>query len=98
MVGVLRNGYEIPFRVVPPLSEAPIFVDSYSPHSIKGRALEGGGSGPLSQRCGGACVSLSVVLQPHVCGDENVSGWGGREWRPIIDLSTFNLSVVVSKF
>ena len=41
VVGVLRDGYEIPFHVVPPLSEIPIFLDSYSPHSIKGKALEG---------------------------------------------------------
>ena len=41
VVGVLRNGYEIPFHVVPPLSETPIILDSFSPHSIKRRALEG---------------------------------------------------------
>ena len=38
---VLREGYVIPFHVVPPLSDTPIILDSYSPHSIKGRALEG---------------------------------------------------------
>ena len=37
---VLREGYAIPFRVRPPLSPTPIILDSYSPQSIKGRALE----------------------------------------------------------
>ena len=37
---VLREGYAIPFRMPPPLSPTLITLDSYSPQSIKGRALE----------------------------------------------------------
>ena len=37
---VLREGYAIPCRMPPPLSLTPIFLDSYSPQSVKGRALE----------------------------------------------------------
>ena len=40
----------------------------------QGESSGGGGSGPLSQRSGGACVPLSGVLQSHVCGDKSV--WG----------------------
>ena len=40
MVEVLREGYAIPFRMSPPLSPTPIILDSYSPQSVKGRALE----------------------------------------------------------
>ena len=38
MVEVLREGYRLPFLSVPSLSLEP--MPTYSPHSIKGRALE----------------------------------------------------------
>ena len=37
---VLREGYAIPFHMPPPLSPTPIILDSYSPQSVKGRALD----------------------------------------------------------
>ena len=37
---MLRQGYQIPFLSVPPLFEEPIPIASYSPSSIKGKALE----------------------------------------------------------
>ena len=37
---VLREGYRLPILSVPPLSSEPIPMPSYSPHSIKGKALE----------------------------------------------------------
>ena len=40
MVEALRSGYVIPFHRIPTFSETPIILDSYSPHSIKGSALE----------------------------------------------------------
>ena len=40
VVEVLREGYVIPFRMPPPLSPIPIILDSYSPQSVKGRALD----------------------------------------------------------
>ena len=42
MVEVLREGYAIPFRIRPPLPPTPIILDSYSPQSVKGRALDKG--------------------------------------------------------
>ena len=40
VVEVLGEGYVIPFRMPPSLSPTPIVLDSYSPQSVKGRALE----------------------------------------------------------
>ena len=40
VVEVLREEYVIPFHSPPPLSQSPITLHSYSPQSIKGRALE----------------------------------------------------------
>ena len=40
MVEVLRWGYQIPFVSDPPLSAVPIPLPSYSPSSIKGKALQ----------------------------------------------------------
>ena len=40
VVEVLRVGYRIPFLSIPLLSSEPIPMASYSPSSIKGRALE----------------------------------------------------------
>ena len=40
MVEVLRLGSVIPLHSVPSLSGSPITLDSYSPQSVKGRALE----------------------------------------------------------
>ena len=36
---MLREGYCLPFLSVPPLSSEPIPMPSYSPTSIKGKAL-----------------------------------------------------------
>ena len=39
VVEVLRYGYRIPFSSNPPLSPVPIHLPSYSPTSIRGKAL-----------------------------------------------------------
>ena len=93
VVEVLREGYLIPFHVVPPLSEVPISLDSYSSQSIKGRVLKEEIRAP---QCKGA-----VEPAPHSPGYYSrmfvvTKASGG--WRLIIDLSTLNRSVVVSKF
>ena len=72
VVEVLRLGSVIPLHSVPSLSGSPITLDSYSPQSVKGRALEEEISRSMSQRCGRACVSFSRVLQSHVCGHQGV--------------------------
>ena len=38
----------------------------------QGESSGGGDSGSSPQRCGGACVPFSGVLQPYVCGDQGV--------------------------
>ena len=93
MAGVLRDGYKIPFHVVPPRSEVPIILDSYSPHSIKGRALE---EEIQALRRKGAVEPASPSPGFYSC--MFVVTKASRGWRPVIDLSTLNLSVGVSKF
>ena len=39
VVEALRVGYRIPFDRLPPLSERPLSLPAYSPHSIRGVAL-----------------------------------------------------------
>ena len=41
VVEVLKWGYRVPFVSSPPLSPFPIPLPSYSPTSIKGKALQG---------------------------------------------------------
>ena len=93
VVEVLREGYVIPFHVGPPLSGTPIILDSYSPHSIKRRALEGE---IQALRLKGAVepASPSPGFYSRMFMVTKVSGG----WRPIINLSTLNRSVVISKF
>ena len=90
---VLKEGYRIPFSTTPPLSRDPIFLDSYSPGSIKGQALAGEVSALLSKGAvepapptPGFYSRVFVVLK--------ASG----TWRPIIDLSVLNKSVIRTKF
>ena len=85
---VLREGYAIPFRMPPPLSPTPIILDSYSPQSVNGRALDEEvqtlsrkGAVEPAPPTPGFFSSMFVVTKAT----------GG--WRPIIDLSTLNLNV-----
>ena len=87
VVKVLRCGYAIPFRSPPPLSETPIPMDSYSPQSIKGRALE---EGIQALHCKGAVEPASSCLGFYSQMVIVTKASGG--WRPIIN-STLNLSV-----
>ena len=66
----------IPFHSVPPLSGFPITLDSYSPQSVKGRALEGE---IQALRYKGAVKAASPpgfyfsrVFQLHVCGHRGI--------------------------
>ena len=88
VVEVLRSGYAIPFCMTPPLSDTPIVLDSYSPHSIKGRALEA----EIQALCHKGVVepaSPTSGLYSRMFVVTRASGG----WRPIIDLSTLNVSV-----
>ena len=93
MVEVLREGYAIPFRMLPPLSLTPIILDSYSPQSVKGRALD--------EEIQALCCKGAVEPEPPTCGFFSrmfvvTKATGG--WRTIIDLSTLNLDVDQTPF
>ena len=93
VVEVLKEGYVIPFVAVPPLSQVPIYLDTYSKLSVKGQALEQeiqallqkGAVEPASP--GPGFYSRMFVVTKALGG-----------WRPIIDLSTLNHSVLKTKF
>ena len=89
----LRVGYRIPFDRPPPLSECPISLPAYSPHSIRGVAL--------NQELLNLLWKAAVEPAPQSPGFysrlflvKKASG----SWRPIIDLSTLNLFITSSRF
>ena len=89
VVEALREGYMILFSRRPPLSDQPLPMPSYSPSSIKGRALEKEfidllhkGAIERAPQTPGFYSRLFVVQKD--------SGSG----RPIIDLSTLNTFIV----
>ena len=90
---VLREGYMILFSRRPPLSDQPLPMPSYSPSSIRGRALEKEfidllhkGAIEQAPQTPGFYSRLFVVQKD--------SG----SWRPIIDLSTMNTFIVLQRF
>ena len=85
---VLREGYAVSFRMPPPLSPTPIILDSYSPQSVKGRALE---EEIQALRRKGAVEPAPPTPGFHSCMFVVTKATG--EWRPIIDLFTLNLNV-----
>ena len=89
----LRVGYRIPFDRPPPLSECPLSLPAYSPHSIRGVALNQElqdllrkGAVEPSPQSPGFYSRLFLV--------KKASG----PWRPIIDLSTLNDYITSSRF
>ena len=90
---VLREGYAIPFRIRPPLSPTPIILDSYSPQSIKGRALDE----EIQALCHKGVVE-SAPLTPGFFSRMFVVAKATGGWRPIIDVSTLNLDVDQTPF
>ena len=93
VVEALRVGYRIPFDRPPPLSECPISLPAYSPHSIRGVAL--------NQELQNLLRKGAVEPAPQSPGFysrlflvKKASG----SWRPIIDLSTLNLFITSSRF
>ena len=90
---VLREGYRILFSRGPPLSDQPLPMPSYSPSSIRGKALEKEfldllhkGAIEQAPQTPGFYSRLFVVQKD--------SG----SWRPIIDLSTLNTFIVSQRF
>ena len=84
----LEEGYAIPFRILPPLSPTPVILDSHSPQSVKGRALD--------EEIQALRRKAAVAPAPPTLGFFSrmfvvTKAMGG--WRPIIDLSTLNLDM-----
>ena len=93
VVEVLRFGYRVPFRVAPVLSNVPIPLPSYSPSSIRGIAL----SAVVADLCAKGAIEpapASPGYYSHLSVTPKVTGG----WRPVIDLSCLNHSVLVSHF
>ena len=89
VVEVLRWGYRIPFRWAPTLSEEPIPYPSYSPSSIRGKALEGEVLSLLEK----GAIELAPLPSPGYYSRLFVVMKASGSWRPVIDLSLLNLKV-----
>ena len=90
---VLREGYRILFSRGPPLSDQPLPMPSYSPSSIRGKALEKEFLDLLHKR--------AIEQAPQTPGFYSrlfVVQKDSGSWRPIIDLSTLNTSIVSQHF
>ena len=90
---VLREGYAIPFLMPSPLSPIPIILDSYSPQSVKGRALD--------EEIQTLCRKGAVEPAPPTLGFFSrmfVVTKATGCWRPMIDLSTLNLRLDRTSF
>ena len=90
---ILKEGYQIPFLSTPPLSPVPLHLPSYSPTSIRGIALA---SEILALQEKGA-----IELAPPTPGYYSrvfVAMKASGAWRPIIDLSVLNRSIVSTRF
>ena len=90
---VLREGYVVPFHTSPPLSQTPISLHSYSPQSVKGRALEWESQALLQKRAIEPSSPTSGYYS-HMFMVTKASGG----WRPIIDLSALNHFIVKTPF
>ena len=85
VVEALRVGYRIPFDRLPPLSERPLFLPTYSPQSIRGVAL--------TQELQDLLRKGAVERAPQSPGFYSrlfLVRKASGSWRPIIDLSTLN--------
>ena len=90
---MLKEGYVIPFHTPPPLSDTPITHESYSPGSIKGKALEEEVQSLLQK----GAIEVAPSSPGYYSRVFVVSKATGG-WRPIIDLSVLNHLVVKTKF
>ena len=90
---VLREGYRILFSRGPPLSDQPLPMPSYSPSSIKGKALEKEFQDLLLKR-----AIEQAPQSPDFYSRLFVVQKDSGAWRPIIDLSTLNTYIVSQHF
>ena len=94
VVEVLQVGYCIPFLSVPLLSSEPIPIASYSPSSIKGKALEE----VLLSLVQKEAVELAPLPSPGFYSQMFVVWKTSGSWRPVIDLSVLNYSISKTPF
>ena len=90
---VLREGYRILFSRGPPLSDQPLPMPSYSPSSIRGKALEKEFLDLLHKR-----AIEQAPQSPGFYSRLFVVQKDSGAWRPIIDLSTLNTFIVSQHF
>ena len=94
MVGVLRHGYRLPFHHLPRVSLVPVELSSVAPGSVRALALQEEVSKMLMKG------AVEMVPQPgpgfYSCLFLMLKVTGG--WRPVIDLSSLNDFVTVTKF
>ena len=90
---VLREGCRILFSRGPPLSDQPLPMPSYSPSSIRGKALEKEFQDLLLKR-----AIEQAPQSPGFYSRLFVVQKDSGAWRPIIDLSTLNTYIVSHHF
>ena len=91
---VLRWGYRVPFLSDPPLVAEPIPFPSYSPTSIRGKALEKEVQSLVEK----GAVELAPLPSPGFYSRVFVVMKALGSWRPVIDLFTLNLRVRKTPF
>ena len=90
---ILREGYRILFSRRPPLSDQPLPMSSYTPSSIRGKALE--------QKFQDLLRKQAIEQVPQTPGFYSrlfVVQKDSGTWRPIIDLSTLNTYIASQRF
>ena len=92
VVEVLREGYKILFSRGPPLSDQPLPMLSYSPSSIRGKALEKEFQDLLKRAIEQAPQTPGFYSRLFVVQKDSGA------WRPIIDLSTLNTYIASQHF
>ena len=90
---VLRWAYRVPFVSSPLLSPVPIPLPSYSPTSIKGKALQG----EIEALIAKGAVELAP-LSPGCYSRLFIVQKASGSWRPFIALSALNKFVKQTKF
>ena len=92
--GGSEGGYSVPFLSEPPLAAEPIPFSSYSPTSIRGKALEKEVQSLVEK----GALELAPLPSPGFYSRVFVVMKASGSWRPVIDLSTLNLRVRKTPF
>ena len=90
---VLREGYRILFSRRPTLSDQPLPMPSYTPSSIRGKALEQEFPDLLHKQ-----AIEQAPQTPGFCSHLFVVQKDSGAWRSIIDLSTLNTYIASQRF